>query len=99
MLSATGHNPALTDAYLIASAGTSIQHTGQRMSRDVFMQHIKPALDAHPDMFPGMGYEAFEYAAGMVQSRSFSINEENFITGESTEGRAASLPTCIRQPI
>ena len=61
------------------------------MSRNVFTQHIKPALDAHPDMFPGMGYEAFEYAAGMVQSRSFSINTENFITGESTEGRAASF--------
>ena len=57
------------------------------MSRDVFLQHIKPALDAHPDMVAGMGYEAFEYAAGMVQSRTFSINKENFITGESTEGR------------
>ncbi len=61
------------------------------MSWDVFTQHIRPALEAHPDMFPGMGYEAFEYAAGMVQSRSFSINTENFVTGESTEGGAASF--------
>ena len=72
-----------------ACAGTSIQHTGQKKSRDVFKEHIKPVLKAQPHLFPGMGYETFEYAAGMVQSRSFSINQENFITGESIEGRAA----------
>ena len=80
---------ALTSTWLHACAGTTIQHTGQRKSREVFKEHIKPVLEAQPHLFPGMEYENFEYAAGMVQSRSFSINQENFITGESTEGGAA----------
>jgi hypothetical protein len=40
-------------------------------------------------------YNLFEYAAGMVQSRSFHVNKENFITGEIMEGKAAHPATSL----
>lgn len=67
------------------------------MSGEVFREHIKPALERYPDLFTGMDYDRFEYAAGMVQSRSFRINQENFITGESIEGGALSHIEAILQ--
>ena len=72
-------------------AGTSVQHTGQHKSKDVFLRHILPVLEQRPSLWPGADYAAFEYAAGMVQSRSFRLNEENFLTGESVEGADSSL--------
>ena len=51
-------------------------------------------LDARPELWgPGerwRSYEAFVRAAGLVQSRSFHVNEENWITGLTTEG---AVPT------
>ena len=47
-------------------------------------------LDARPALWgPGerwRSFEAFVRAAGLVQSRSFHVNAENWLTGESTEG-------------
>ena len=34
----------------------------------------------------GGSYEAFVRAAGLVQSRSFHVNAENWLTGQCTEG-------------
>ena len=76
--------------YAMRHAGTAVQHTGRAKSKDVFMRHILPVLEQQPSLWPGADYAAFEYAAGMVQSRSFHLNEENFLTGESVEG-ACSL--------
>ena len=58
-------------------------------------------LDARPALW-GLGerwrsYEAFVHAAGLVQSRSFHVNADNWLTGETTEGAAPGPPTSMRQ--
>ena len=78
-------------------AGTSIQHTGQVTSGKIFDDLIEPLLHTgqfHSHSFDS-DYDAFEYAAGMVQSRSFHVNMENFITGETLEGEAAHTTTSL----
>ena len=72
-----------------------MQHTGRAKSKDVYMRHILPVLEQQPSLWPGADYAAFEHAAGMVQSRSFRLNEENFLTGESVEGASFLAPNVI----
>ena len=81
--------------HLMRHAGTAVQHTGRAKSRDVFRRHILPVLEQQPSLWPGADYAAFEHAAGMVQSRSFRLNEENFLTGESVEGASCLAPNVI----
>ena len=62
------------------------------MSGKIFDEHIEPLLHSSGHSYGhnfDSNYDAFEYAAGMVQSRSFHVNKENFITGETVEGEAA----------
>ena len=82
-------------SFVMRHAGTAVQHTGRAKSRDVFMRHILPVLKQQPSLWPGADYAAFEHAAGMVQSRSFRLNEENFLTGESVEGASCLAPNVI----
>ena len=72
-----------------------MQHTGRAKSEDVFRRHILPVLEQQPSLWPGADYAAFEHAAGMVQSRSFRLNEDNFLTGESVEGACSLAPNVI----
>ncbi|CAK0782750.1 hypothetical protein CVIRNUC_005945 [Coccomyxa viridis] len=79
------------DAAMKELKGTAVQHTGRAKSKDVFRRHILPVLEQQPSLWPGADYAAFEHAAGMVQSRSFRLNEENFLTGEAVEGKELYL--------
>ena len=81
--------------YVMWHAGTAVQHTGRAKSKDVFRRHILPVLEQQPSLWPGADYAAFEHAAGMVQSRSFRLNEENFLTGEAVEGASVLAPNVI----
>ena len=67
-------------------------------SGKIFDDYIEPVLHTsghfHGHTFDS-DYDAFEYAAGMVQSRSFHVNMENFITGETLEGEAAHTTTSL----
>lgn len=49
---------------------------------------MRPVLEQRHDLWPpaSCDFEAFVYAAGMVQSRAFHMKKENWITGEAVEG-------------
>ena len=53
-----------------------------------------PIMQQRRDLWPAdcCGFRDFQYAAGMVQSRSFHIRSHNWITGERTEGETAYSP-------
>ena len=71
-------------------AGTEIEDRTEGGTRGLYEAEVRPVLDARPSMWgPGerwCGYEAFMRAAGLVQSRSFHVNTENWLTGQRTEG-------------
>jgi hypothetical protein len=70
-------------------AGTSIEGTGLASTKELFQKQVKPVLSQRPDLWPqaASSLNAFVYAAGMVQSRTFHIQQDNWITGQSSEGR------------
>ena len=72
---------------LLYRAGTGAEHRGPT-ARELHAEQLLPIFQAKPDIWPEMvqSYEAFEHAAGMVQSRTFHMQQTNWLTGSSLEG-------------
>ncbi|KDD76789.1 hypothetical protein H632_c104p0 [Helicosporidium sp. ATCC 50920] len=65
---------------------------GNSLQEDVdgmYANEILPVTTAHPTVWPAESCTraAFEWAAGMVQSRAFHLQASNWATNEITEGR------------
>ena len=67
--------------------GTSLEDSGD-MATDVYDRHVAPIVAARPDLWPpaACSREAFVRVTGLVQSRAFHLEAENWITG-TTEVR------------
>lgn len=79
-------------------AGTEIEDRTEGGTRGLYEAEVRQVLDARPALWgPGerwRSYEAFVRAAGLVQSRSFHVNTENWLTGQCTEG-GTSAPAML----
>lgn len=75
-------------ASVLCSAGTSIEREGSP-AQSVFQLEALPAMQAQPALWPPsvQGYAAFERMAGLVQSRTFHMLRQNWVTGAASEGR------------
>lgn len=65
-----------------ADAGTSIQHAGRTLQQ-VYEKEVAPRTQGRPDVWPpgSCGFESFQAAADLVQSRAFHMLAENWVTG------------------
>ena len=54
----------------------------------IYRDTVQPIFEAHPRMWPEPWdtYVTFEHAAGLVQSRSFHLEETNWVLGSTEEG-------------
>ena len=68
--------------------GTSIEGCGKASAKREFQGKAKPVMQRRRDLWPAKtcGFTAFLYAAGLVQSRAFHMQQQNWITGEAAEG-------------
>ncbi|GLI70535.1 hypothetical protein VaNZ11_015450 [Volvox africanus] len=77
-------------------AGTSLEQFGPDPASDVYRRHVAPILAARKDLWPGLaaaeaaeaadrgvdpGLTAFLRAAGLLQSRAFHLEAENWVSG------------------
>ncbi|GIL42224.1 hypothetical protein Vafri_273 [Volvox africanus] len=74
-------------------AGTSLEQSGPDPASDVYRRHVAPILAVRKDLWPGLeaaeaadrgadpGLTAFLRAAGLVQSRAFHLEAENWVSG------------------
>ena len=72
-----------------ATAGTEAELAGP--SGEDLHKQMLAHMQQHPDVWP-QGIHSlrdFQYAAGMVQSRTFHMRQYNWLTGSSTEGEPA----------
>lgn len=68
-------------------AGTGAESAGPSAA-ELHDQQVLPVLLAHPELWPEhvRTLDVFMHAAGMVQSRTFHMREENWLTASTTEG-------------
>ena len=54
----------------------------------IYRDTVQPIFKAHPRLWPEPWdtYATFEHAAGLVQSRSFHLEETNWVQGSTEEG-------------
>lgn len=85
-------------------AGTEVEDRTEGGTRGLFEAEARPALEERPELWGprgcGRSYPAFVRAAGLVQSRSFHVRAENWLTGRQVEGEARSFTSasCSHTP-
>ncbi|KAG1673647.1 hypothetical protein FOA52_013311 [Chlamydomonas sp. UWO 241] len=104
----SGHRPYLSalpgsvncvlgwsDAERAELKGTTIEDSTS--PSDVYERDVKPRLLARPDLWPAphATLEEFLRVAGLVQSRAFHMESENWVTGTRTSGTRLYLIPAI----
>jgi len=79
---------AWSEAELAELKGTLLEHKAAEKCAAVYEREVLPIIQPHPDIWPqgSCDADAFEWAAGMVQSRAFHLVSDNWLTGTHTEG-------------
>ncbi|KAK9793181.1 hypothetical protein WJX73_007995 [Symbiochloris irregularis] len=76
--------------------GTGAESVGPSAAQ-LHADQVLPVLKAHPGLWPDhvRTLEAFKHAAGMVQSRTFHMREENWLTNSTSEGEVLYMLPAI----
>lgn len=71
-------------------AGTIIEKEATTDLRKVYNRYIEPILQKHPGLWQGRAasFSAFQNMCGIVQSRAFHLQADNWLTGVSDAGDA-----------
>ena len=71
-----------------AEAATDIQAT--------FHSIVHPIIRSRPELWKDewATFQMFQRVCGVVQSRTFHLQEDNWLTGASTEGKPGSCTRC-----
>ncbi|GIL42226.1 hypothetical protein Vafri_273 [Volvox africanus] len=87
------HSTKLSRHVFKTRSGTSLEQSGPDPASDVYRRHVAPILAVRKDLWPGLeaaeaadrgadpGLTAFLRAAGLVQSRAFHLEAENWVSG------------------
>lgn len=71
-----------------SSAGTAIEHEAKTDFKSIFERTVQPVISGKPDAWSGEwgSYDKFLLICGLVQSRTFHLEESNWLTGATSEG-------------
>lgn len=73
-------------------AGTGAELHG-KTARETHAEIVEPLMLSHAGLWPEhvRSFAAFAHALGMVQSRTFHLHAENWLTGSTSDGEVCCL--------
>ena len=72
----------------LSISGTAVEAEAMADIRNTFDKIVQPVLSGKPDAWQGewATFEKFQLIAGLVQSRTFHLEENNWLTGATSQG-------------
>ena len=89
--SGTGWGPIL-----LARAGTTIEAEAATDIQATFHSIVQPIIRSRPELWKDewATFPMFQRVCGVVQSRTFHLQEDNWLTGVSNEGKPGGCTHC-----
>ena len=74
-------------------AGTAIEAEALADIKDTFDKIVQPVLSGKSDAWSGewASFEKFQLMSGLVQSRTFHLEENNWLTGATSQGTSRTV--------